>query len=546
MTTFVPDAVIMTPHDSLLDRLIPLVADLARDLPAATRYRRLLDTLRQLIPCDAAALLQLEGGELVPLAIHGLKPDTMGRRFALAQQPRLQALLGQDGPMAFPPGCELPDPYDGLVDSEASDLSVHDCMGCPLRLDDTVWGLLTVDALEAGHFGPDQLYRLARLAEIAAATVAATRRMDQLQQLARRERLRADSFRQALPQPRHHLIGHSPAFEQLLAEIDLVAGTSLPVLISGETGTGKELVAHRIHQLSPRADKPMISVNCAALPEHLLESELFGHVRGAFSGAVSDRKGKFELADGGTLFLDEIGELALAAQASLLRALQDGQLQRLGSDREHQVDVRLIAATNRDLAEEVRQGRFRADLYHRLGVYPLSVPALRNRQPDGLILAGGFIEENRRRMGLRGLRLEAAAEAAIRRYDWPGNVRELEHVISRATLKAIGRSHSLPAGSDGILRLTAADLDLDGAATVLEPAVLEPTADPREHALIASAPPINLRVAVDDYQRQLLAQAVARYPGNLAAAARQLGLDRANLLRLARRLELPLPSSRRS
>lgn len=536
----------MTPHDSLLDRLIPLVADLARDLPAATRYRRLLDTLRQLIPCDAAALLQLEGGELVPLAIHGLKPDTMGRRFALAQQPRLQALLGQDGPMAFPPGCELPDPYDGLVDSEASDLSVHDCMGCPLRLDDTVWGLLTVDALEAGHFGPEQLYRLARLAEIAAATVAATRRMDQLQQLARRERLRADSFRQALPQPRHHLIGHSPAFEQLLAEIDLVAGTSLPVLISGETGTGKELVAHRIHQLSPRADKPMISVNCAALPEHLLESELFGHVRGAFSGAVSDRKGKFELADGGTLFLDEIGELALAAQASLLRALQDGQLQRLGSDREHQVDVRLITATNRDLAEEVRQGRFRADLYHRLGVYPLSVPALRNRQSDGLILAGGFIEENRRRMGLRGLRLEAAAEAAIRRYDWPGNVRELEHVISRATLKAIGRSHSLPAGSDGILRLTAADLDLDGAATVLEPAVLEPTADPREHALIASAPPINLRVAVDDYQRQLLAQAVARYPGNLAAAARQLGLDRANLLRLARRLELPLPSSRRS
>lgn len=274
----------MTPHDPLLDRLIPLVADLARDLPAAARYRRLLDTLRQLIPCDAAALLQLEGDELVPLAIHGLKPDTMGRRFALAQQPRLQALLAQDGPMAFPPGCELPDPYDGLVDSEASDLSVHDCMGCPLRLDDTVWGLLTVDALEAGHFGPDQLYRLARLAEVAAATVAATRRINQLQQLARRERLRADGFRQALPQPRHPLIGHSPAFERLLSEIDLVAGTGLPVLISGETGTGKELVAHRIHQLSPRADKPMISVNCAALPEHLLESELFGHVRGALRG----------------------------------------------------------------------------------------------------------------------------------------------------------------------------------------------------------------------------------------------------------------------
>ncbi len=532
----------MTTTDPLLDVLMPLVADLARDLPATLRHQRLLDTLRQLIPCDAAALLQLDGDELVPLAVHGLKPDTMGRRFALDQQPRLRHLLAQNGPMAFPTGCELPDPYDGLIDSDSPDLAVHDCMGCPLRLDDTLWGLLTVDALQAGRFDAQSLQRLARLAEVAAATIAATQRLDQLRQLARHERRRADRFRQALGTPRHHLAGRSPAYVRLLADIDLVAGTDLPVLISGETGTGKELVAHRIHQLSRRADKPMISVNCAALPEHLIESELFGHVRGAFSGAVSDRKGKFELADAGTLFLDEVGELAPAAQASLLRALQNGQLQRLGSDREHQVDVRLIAATNRDLADEVRQGRFRADLYHRLGVYPLQVPALRERQSDALLLAGGFIEENRRRMGLRGLRLEAGAEQAILNHDWPGNVRELEHVISRATLRALGRQPPAPAEAVALLGLTAADLDLGPGP---DPGRAARAADDSDTASAPRPEGTDLRTAVDACQRQLIRQAVAHHQGNLAAAARALGLDRANLLRLARRLQLPLASSRR-
>jgi anaerobic nitric oxide reductase transcription regulator len=179
----------------------------------------------------------------------------------------------------------------------------------------------------------------------------------------------------------------------------------LSVLITGETGVGKELVAEAIHLQSPRAQKPLISLNCAALPELLVESELFGHVKGAFSGAVNGRSGKFELADGGTIFLDEVGELPLPVQAKLLRVLQSGQLQRVGSDQEHHVDVRIIAATNRDLAEEVRVGRFRADLYHRLSVYPLRVPPLRERGRDVLLLAGFFLEENRARMGLRSLRL---------------------------------------------------------------------------------------------------------------------------------------------
>ena len=250
------------------------------------------------------------------------------------------------------------------------------------------------------------------------------------------------------------MIGSSGPHNRLLEEIAIVASSELTVLITGETGVGKELVASEIHALSPRADKPLVSLNCAALPDTLVESELFGHVRGAFSGASSDRRGKFELADGGTLFLDEVGELPLPVQAKLLRVLQNGQLQRIGSDSEHKVDVRLIAATNRDLAEEVREGRFRADFYHRLSVYPLVVPPLRERGRDVLLLAGYFLEENRSRLGLLSLRLSADAQAALLAYRWPGNVRELEHLIGRSALKALAAHRERPR----ILTLTAADL----------------------------------------------------------------------------------------
>ena len=269
----------------------------------------------------------------------------------------------------------------------------------------------------------------------------------------------------------------------------------------------------------------MVSLNCAALPEHLIESELFGHVRGAFSGALHDRRGKFELADGGTLFLDEVGELTLTAQAKLLRVLQCGQLQRVGADRELRVDVRVLAATNRDLAQEVRAGRFRADLYHRLSVYPLRVPALRERGRDVLLLAGFFLEENRPRLGLRSLRLAADAQAALLGYDWPGNVRELEHLLGRAALKALAACAERPR----ILSLQARDLQLPGQT---ESAVAGLEAEP------LPAASGDLRQAVDAYQRRLIADCLQRQQGSWAASARELGLDRANLNRLARRLGL--------
>jgi anaerobic nitric oxide reductase transcription regulator len=325
------------------------------------------------------------------------------------------------------------------------------------------------------------------------------------------------------------MIGAGKQHKRLQDEIAIVAKSDLTVLVTGETGVGKELVASAIHALSPRAGKPLISVNCAALPDTLVESELFGHVRGAFSGASSDRRGKFELADGGTLFLDEVGELPLAVQAKLLRVLQNGQLQRIGSDNEHTVDVRLIAATNRDLAHEVREGRFRADFYHRLSVYPLVVPPLRERGRDVLLLAGYFLEENRWRLGLQSLRLATDAQTALLGYAWPGNVRELEHLVGRTALKALAAHPERPR----ILTLQAADFGLSDASEGLI------SAPPEGSAPKAGSPAQqDFRGAVTSFERTLLLDALARHDQTWAAAARELGMDRANLNRLAKRLGL--------
>jgi PAS domain S-box-containing protein len=232
------------------------------------------------------------------------------------------------------------------------------------------------------------------------------------------------------------IIGRSAAIQQVLRQVDLVAPTEATVLITGESGTGKELIARAIHQASKRSDRPLIRVNCAAVPRELFESEFFGHVRGAFTGAVRDRVGRFELADGGTLFLDEVGEMPLELQGKLLRVLQEGQFERVGEERTRHVDVRLIAATNRDLKQAVRAGRFREDLYFRLNVFPIESVPLRERPDDVPFLAQHFLREAERRLGLDGLRLTEADARRLARYDWPGNVRELENLIERAAILA--------------------------------------------------------------------------------------------------------------
>jgi anaerobic nitric oxide reductase transcription regulator len=502
--------------------LISVVADLSMHMPPEQRYQRLLQHLRQTFPCDASALLKLEGRQLVPLAVNGLSEDTLGRRFIVAEHPRLARIVASDQAVRFAADSDLPDPYDGLIEAEDTRLLVHDCMGVTLFIDGEPWGVLTLDALSSGTFDDIDPVQFNAFISLTAASVKAARLISSLEQrvsYATRTLIKKNAD--------HGLIGESECMRTLRNEISIVAPSELAVLILGETGVGKELVAQRIHLESNRADQVMVYVNCAALPESIAESELFGHSKGAFSGAISERAGKFELADGGTIFLDEIGELPLSIQAKLLRTLQNGDIQRVGSDRQIKVNVRVIAATNRNLQEEVANGLFRSDLYHRLAVYPMHVPPLRCREKDVLLLAGAFLEKNQQHLGLKKLRLDTGAKKALLDYHWPGNVRELEHLLSRAALKASTQANR----QSGIITISPAYLDIT-------PASQDGTSETVTDVSTIPSIPMDFKDAVDEFQRQLVQQQIALHQGNRAAAARALGLDRGNFHRLLKRLAI--------
>ena len=234
------------------------------------------------------------------------------------------------------------------------------------------------------------------------------------------------------------IIGQSRACRRIISQIEIVAPTDATVLIMGETGTGKELIAREIHQRSRRREKPLVEVNCTSIPKELFESEFFGHAKGAFTGALKDRPGRFEAATSGTLFLDEIGEIPLELQSKLLRVLQEKRYERIGEDRTRCADVRIVAATNRDLQKEVAAGRFREDLYYRLNVFPLKVAALRERKEDIPLLATHFVELLAKDLGCPKPRLTRAGMETLKSYDWPGNIRELRNVIERAVILARG------------------------------------------------------------------------------------------------------------
>lgn len=501
-----------------------LLADLTTELPHAVRLQRLVSTLRTHFRCGAVALLRLEEDCLRPVAVDGLVKEALGRRFLVAQHPRLAAILSRREPTCFDPASDLPDPYDGLLDEQVgAPLHVHDCMGTSLFVSGERWGALTLDALQTGTFDDDARADLGRYALLIEAAVRMTRLEEEIRGL-RMTRFGGEPEVLETDGEDAEILGHSRQMQDLLHEIGIVADSELPVLLLGETGVGKELFARRLHRQSRRSRAPLVHVNCAALPESLAESELFGHIKGAFSGAGTDRPGRFEAADGGTLFLDEVGELPLSVQAKLLRVLQNGEIQRLGADQPSKVDVRIIAATNRNLKNSVKDGDFRADLYHRLSVYPVPIPPLRERGSDVLLLAGRFLEQNRGRLGLRSLRLSPEAEVALRRYSWPGNVRELEHVISRAALKAVSR---------GALHADIVTLEPDLLDLGDVPAEPAQSPSPEKNRPVTVRP---LRESVEDCQRRCIRDALAATGGNWSRAAHELGLDASNLHKLARRL----------
>jgi len=497
------------------EALANIAIELQSDIGHPDRFSRLITTLRQLLGCDASALLRYEAHQFIPLAIDGLAQDVLGRRFSLAGHPRLEAIARAGDIVRFPADSTLPDPYDGLIPGQES-LKVHACLGLPLFAGQNLIGALTLDGMDAHQFdsySDEELRLIAALVSGALNNALLIARLESQNVMVSQAGVEPVSGVQ-------EMIGLSAPVLQLKKEIEIVAASDLNVLIGGETGTGKELVAKAIHQQSPRAVNPLVYLNCAALPESVAESELFGHVKGAFTGAISHRSGKFEIADNGTLFLDEIGELSLALQAKLLRVLQYGDIQRVGDDRSLRVNVRVLAATNRDLREEVLAGRFRADLFHRLSVFPVAVPPLRERGDDVILLAGYFCEQCRARMGLGSVVLSSAARAKLAAWHWPGNVRELEHAIHRAVVLARATS------SGDEVTLTPQHFAFEG-----EPA-------PVVQASEALATTVNLREATEAFQREAITQALESQQNNWAATARALSLDVANLHRLAKRLGL--------
>jgi formate hydrogenlyase transcriptional activator len=327
------------------------------------------------------------------------------------------------------------------------------------------------------------------------------------------ERLRSDE-RDDRDRQFDHIVGNSPALESALAEVQRVAPTDSTVLVLGETGTGKELIAHAIHNLSPRCGRPFIKLNCAAIPFDLLESELFGHEKGAFTGAIAQKIGRFEMADTGTLFLDEIGDLPLALQPKLLRVLQEQEFERLGSGHTHHIDVRLVAATHRDLAQMVARHEFRSDLYYRLNVFPIQIPALRERREDIRQLVLHFVEVFARRMGKQIEQIPQTTMNAFIAYDWPGNVRELQNLVERAVIRS----------DDGLLP--------------------NPLPTPQGSTKPSVAPPGTLR----DHEAALILHTIRAAGGMIGGpqgAAARLGLKRTTLVSKMKRLGIYRPRYQR-
>jgi len=459
---------------------------------------QLLGMIFDVVPAERAAILLLDSaGELSRSAgwdrVRGPETPVRVNRTLLNRVVQERAgLLVSD--FSKPESSNLV----GLIDPGMK------CVLCvPMLLSKKVAGVIYLDTrCAADCFDADHLQLITAVASIASLVLDNVQHLQRLQEENRQLQTEVNLS--------HEMLGESPRMRAVYELIRRVAPTDSTVLIQGESGTGKELVARAIHASSLRAGGPFVAINCAAITETLLESELFGHEKGAFTGATSQKKGKVELANGGTLFLDEVAEFALALQAKLLRVLQEREFERLGATRTQKADIRLVAATNRSLLESVEAGTFRRDLYYRLNVVAVTLPPLRERMEDIPLLADHFVAKASRKCRVRPKPLSAEARACLLNYDWPGNVRELEHAIERAVV--LGFAESI--------------LPEDFPEEIFE-------ASPA-----ASASSSKYQSVVKQQKKQLIEKALQQCNGNYIEAAKMLGLHPNSLLRLIRNLGL--------
>ncbi|MBP7831145.1 MAG: sigma 54-interacting transcriptional regulator [Kiritimatiellae bacterium] len=436
-------------------------------------------------------LLNRKTGDILIEAAHGLSPQQARRgRYKLGEGVTGQVVL-TGKPAIIPKTGESPLFLDKTRRGKRADTSF---LCVPIKVEQEVVGALSADLPYRPTANLEEDVRLLTIIASMIAQAVKLRRAAQEEQERleiENQRLREELRSRFRPA---NIIGNSHEMQIVYDQIAQVAKTPTTVLIEGETGTGKELVAAAIHYNSERADKPFVKAHCAALPENLIESELFGHVKGAFTGALADRKGRFELAHGGTLFLDEIGDIPPSIQIKLLRVVQEREFERIGGTTTIKTNCRLITATNKDLPAMVAAGRFREDLFYRLHVFPIFVPPLRKRKADIVLLADHFLEKYSKENSKKVRRLSSAVIDMLMSYHWPGNVRELENCIERAVLVAEG--------------------------DVVHPYHLPPTLQTAE--AVGTAPAGTLKGLVEAYERDLIRDALKSSRGNVAAAARTL------------------------
>jgi len=456
----------------------------------------LLDALLEVTHADKGFVIELEDGAMTVKAARNLSRGSVEDAVARVSDSIVQKVVRTRRPLVV---------ADALHDEEWSssssvvNLKLCSVMCAPLTARGEVFGVI--------YLGNDSVVNLFDTSGLETLTIFAAQASLLLQNALLLIDLRRENevLREAVESRRYgELVGAGASMREVYRRIEKVAGTDVTVLLEGETGTGKELVAREIHRRSPRAKGPFVAVNCGAIPEGLMESELFGHVKGSFTGAVATRLGRFQAADGGTLFLDEVGEMPPSLQVKLLRALQDRSIVKVGDTRQEAVDIRVVAATNKVLEDEVRRGAFREDLYYRLHVVSIRLPPLRDRGDDVLVLARWFLQGSAREFGSRARGFAPAALSAMRKYRWPGNIRELENRVKKATVLA-----------DGPL-VTADDLDL------------------RAEELEAAMP---LAQALEEYRKRYINEVLERNGGNRTKTAKDLDVDPRTVFRHLEKIE---------